>query len=179
MASASVISEKFTGFDAWPFGSRRLCVACAWAYSRQPTTQPALLITPDSVTAYPDGAALADVLIVGELPRTKAVVLPTARRRHILPTAQWGHLATDGLIVRWDDHAASNLTDLIWLRSALAATWPQLCRPTPPSRLLTAQPAQNWSHILAAWEQLQSWRVVPPLWAAARILTAGTPAGQS
>jgi hypothetical protein len=70
VTSARIISEKFTGFDAWPFGSRRLCVPCAWAYSRQPTTQPALLITTDAVTEYTDGATLANVLTVGELPST-------------------------------------------------------------------------------------------------------------
>lgn len=174
MTSARIISEKFTGFDAWPFGSRLLCVPCAWAYSRQPTTQPALLITTDAVTEYTDGAALADVLTVGELPGTCAVVLPTARRRHILPTAQWGHLATDGLVIRWDAGAAAKLADLVWLRTTVAATWPQLSRPAPPSRLLTAQPAENWSQILASWSQLQPWRTVPPLWAAARVLTTTT-----
>jgi hypothetical protein len=172
VTSSRIISEKFTGFDAWPFGSRRLCVACAWVYSRQPTTQPALLITTTTVTEYHDGAALADVLTVDELPNTHAVILPTARRRHILPTAQWGHLAIDGLVVRWDTSAATRLTDLAWLRATAGATWPQLSQPAPPARLLTAQPADRWPHILAAWSQLQPWRCVPALWAAARILSA-------
>jgi hypothetical protein len=178
VTSSRIISEKFTGFDAWPFGSRRLCVPCAWAYCRQPTTQPALLITATTTTEYTNGAVLADVLTGGELPSTHAVVLPAApplRRRHILPTAQWSHLATDGLVVRWDAGAASKLTDLAWLRTTVAATWPQLSRPAPPSRLLTAQPAEHWSRILTVWSQLDPWRAVPPLWAAARVLTT-TPA---
>jgi hypothetical protein len=58
VTSARIISEKFTGFDAWPFGSRRLCVPCAWAYSRQPTSQPALLITATTSTAYKAQTAL-------------------------------------------------------------------------------------------------------------------------
>lgn len=172
VASSRIISEKFTAFDTWPYGSRRLCVACAWAYSRQPTTQPALLITPSTVTEYGDGDALVDVLTAGPLPTTHAVVLPTARRRHILPAAQWEHLATDGLVVHWDAIAASRLTDLLWLRRTVDATWPQLTRSAPPPRLLTAQPSENWPRILDAWAQLQSWRRVPPLWAAARQLTA-------
>ena len=165
MTSARIISEKFTGFDGWPFGSRRLCVPCAWAYTRQPTTQPALLITATTVTEYSSGAALADVLTDGPLSSTQAVVLPTARRRHILPTAQWGHLATDGLVVPWDAAAAARLTDLVWLRSTVGATWPQLSRPAPPSRLLRAQPAEHWPRILTAWTELQTWRIAPPLWA--------------
>src|SRR6185295_10995345 len=67
LTSARIISEKFTGFDAWPFGSRRLCVPCAWAYSRQPTSQPSLLITDTTVTEYSSGAALADMLTVGRV----------------------------------------------------------------------------------------------------------------
>ena len=180
VTSARVISEKFTGFDAWPFGSRRLCVPCAWAYSRQPTTQPILLITTTTVTQYADGAALADALIGGPLPSSQAVVLPTARRRHILPTAEWGHLATDGLVVPWDAAAAARLADLAWLRTAVGATWPQLSRPAPPSRLLTTQPAERWPRILAAWMALRTWRTVPPLWAAARVLTnTPTPADEA
>ncbi|MBS4730639.1 hypothetical protein MSM1_20740 [Mycobacterium sp. SM1] len=179
VSSSRIISEKFTGFDAWPFGSRRLCLACAWAYSRQPTTQPALLITTTATTEYTDGAALADLLSAGELPNTHAVVLPTARRRHIVATAQWGHLATDGLVVRWDARAASKLADLAWLQSAVGATWPQLSRPAPPPQLLTAQPGYNWARIISAWSQLKSWRAVPALWAAARILISTPPAAGS
>jgi hypothetical protein len=179
VTSSRIISEKFTGFDAWPYGSRRLCVACAWAYSRQPTTQPALLITTTTVTEYPDGADLAHALTGGALPNTHAVVLPTARRRHILPTAEWGHLATDGLVVRWDAAAAARLADLGWLRSEVGATWPQLSRAAPPSRLLTVQPPDCWAQILAAWSQVQPWRSVPPLWAAARALTNSSAAARS
>jgi hypothetical protein len=171
VTSARIISEKFTGFDAWPFGSRRLCVPCAWAYSRQPTSQPSLMITDATVTEYSSGAALADVLTAGPLSGTQAVVLPTARRRHILPTAEWGHLATDGLVVPWDAAAATRLADLAWLRTTVGATWPQLSRSAPPSRLLSAQSAEHWPRVLAAWSALQTWRTVPPLWASARVLT--------
>jgi len=171
VTSARIISEKFTGFDTWPFGSRRLCVPCAWAYSRQPTNQPSLLITYTAVIEYSTGAPLAEVLTPGPLSTSQAVVLPTARRRHILPTAQWGHLATDGLVVPWDAVAATRLTDLAWLRITVGATWPQLIRSAPPSRLLSAQPRDRWQRILAAWTALQPWRTIPPLWAAARVLT--------
>ncbi len=171
VTSSRIISEKFTGFDAWPFGSRRLCVPCAWAYTRQPTTQPALLITTTAVTEYSAVAALAEVLTAGPLSNSEAVVLPIARRRHILPAAEWGHLATDGLVVTWDHTASTRLADLAWLRTTVGATWPQLHRPAPPSRLLSAQPADHWPRILAAWEALHAWRAVPPMWAAARVLT--------
>lgn len=171
MTSSRIISEKFTGFDAWPFGSRRLCVACAWAYSHQPTTQPSMLITTTAVTEYTTATALAAILAPGPLSPSQAVIVPTARRRHILPTADWGHLATDGLVVAWDGPAATRLTDLIWLRHDVGATWPQLKHSAPPSRLVRTQAAGDWSRILTAWTGLQPWRTVPPMWAAARILT--------
>ncbi len=175
VTSSRIISEKFTAFDTWPFGSRRLCVGCAWAYSRQPTTQPALLITADTVTEYSDETALAQLLMRGPLPDTHAVVLPTARRRHILPTTQWGHLATDGLVIRWSAAASSKLNELVWLRNTVCATWPQLGHPAPPSRLMIRQSPDTWSRIMTAWTQLQSWRTTPALWACARILSAPDP----
>ncbi|MDZ4270025.1 MAG: hypothetical protein U1D00_30825, partial [Mycobacterium sp.] len=121
-------------------------------------------------------AELAAALTSAALTSTQAVVLPTARRRHILPTAEWGHLATDGLVVAWDSAAADRLTDLEWLRTTVGATWPQLNHSAPPSRLLSAQPADHWPRVLAAWTSLQPWRAVPPLWAAARVLTNPPPA---
>jgi hypothetical protein len=177
VTSSRIISEKFTGYDRWPYGFRRLCVACAWAYSRQPTTQPAMLITTTTtttVTEYLNNADLAAALGAA-LPHTHAVVLPVARRRHILPTADWGHLATDGLVIRWDTTAAGRLTDLGWLRNTVGASWPQLGRAAPPAQLLSNQPRSRWPKILAIWPQLQQWRTLPALWAAAQTLTYTKP----
>lgn len=172
MTSSRIISEKFTAFDTWPFGTRRLCIPCAWAYTRRPTTQQTTLITADNVTEYPDTTQLAPILMKGPLPNTSAAIVPTAKHRHLLPTAQWGHLATEGIVVRWDAPAAQRLADLSWLRTAIGATWPQLKRPAPPPRLLTSQPADRWAPLLTAWERLQPWRRLPPLWIAVDVLTA-------
>ncbi len=177
VTSSRIISEKFTGFDSWPFGTRRLCVPCAWAYSHQPTQQTSLLITGTSLTKYSTDDQLAPMLAAGPLTTTQAAVVPTTRRRHILPTAEWGHVATDGLVTAWDATAAQRLADLAWLRTTVAATWPKLSRPTPPAVLLTAHQPELWAPILQAWESLQSWRKVPPLWALARVLT--NPAGDN
>jgi hypothetical protein len=176
--SSRIISEKFTGYDSWPYGFRHLCVPCAWAYSRQPTIMPAMLITTTTVTEYASNAELAAALGAA-LPHTHAVVLPVARRRHILPTADWGHLATDGLVIRWDTTAAGRLTDLGWLRNTVGANWRQLGQPAPPARLLSNQPRSRWPKILAIWPQLQPWRTLPALWAAAQTLThTGVVTGQ-
>ncbi|MBU8814096.1 hypothetical protein KL953_35135 [Mycolicibacterium goodii] len=193
VTSARIISEKFTGFDAWPFGSRRLCTPCAWAYSRPPSAVPAMLITTNTVTEHPKGVGLASILTAGALPNTHAVVLPASRHRHILATAEWGHLATDGLVTVWDFAAASRLSDLIMVRRAVTA-WVRanaadkkmngrqitseinralLCD-MPPYPLLAAQPRDSWPRFLAAWTALQPWRTVTPLWAATKILATTT-----
>lgn len=185
-----IVSEKFTGFDAWPFGSRRLCVPCAWAYSRPPAAVPAMVITTATVTEHPKGAGLAALMCAGALPTTHAIVLPTSHRRHILASAAWGHLATDGLVTAWDDTAASRLTALATLRPVVT-TWVRshaspssnvrhiaaeidrvLKREMPPYPLLDTQPKENWPRFLADWTALQPWRTVAPLWVAAKVLTA-------
>lgn len=187
VASSRIVSDRFTGFDAWPFGSHWLCVPCAWAYSRPPRSVPAMLITTATVTEYPDRAGLARVLTAGALPDTHAVLLPASHQRHILPSAQWGHLATDGLVVPWSAGAATRLADLIMLRP-LVTDWVRsnsrtlrhlakqvdsvLHRQAPPFSLLTAQRREGWPRFLAAWTALQPWRTVPPLWTATQFLAA-------
>lgn len=189
LASSRIISEKFTGYDSWPFGSRRLCVPCAWAYSRPPQAIPAIAITAASVTEHPKGSGLAPLLTAGGLPNTHAVVLPASRRRHILATAEWGRVATDGIVIAWDDTAAARLSALIRIRPAVTA-WVRstatdsmkgwhisreiertLQRPMPPYPLLATQPQAQWPQFVADWEVLQPWRSVAPLWVAARVLT--------
>src|SRR5690625_2368666 len=74
--SSRIVSESFTGFDAWPYGTRKLCTPCAWAYDRQPTKQPALFITTADTAQYRDGSALGDLLAGRGLAATEAVVVP-------------------------------------------------------------------------------------------------------
>lgn len=179
VVSSRVVSEKFTGFDAWPYGPARLCVPCAWAYSYTPSSAPAMLITTTGVDEYRHGADLLATLAGGALPAATAAVVPTARRRHLLPTAMWGHLAVDAFVVRWDQTAAQRLSDLAWLRCEMESLrgdqfkriWHRLSEPTPPMALLSAQPKARWSATIAAWSQLQPWRSIPQLWAAAAVLT--------
>ena len=140
VASRHVISEKFTNFDDWPFGSRRLCVPCAWAYSRSPAAVPAMMITAATVTEHPKGIGLAAVLAAGPLAHTHAVVLPTSHRRHILATAQWGHVATDGLVTAWDAAAAARLADLAMLRPVVSTIWASVSSSGTASALASRRP---------------------------------------
>jgi hypothetical protein len=176
--SSRVIGEKFTAFDGWPYGLDRLCHACAWAYTRAPNTQPCLHITTTTLTEYVDTTELLGLLTAGPLPDSHAVVVPATRRQHILPTAQWAHLATDGFVTPWNTTAAQRLTDVAWLRAIIdaakpgnATTWPRLSMPAPPSWLMRSQPADQWPLILNSWQQLQPWRSLPQLWTVARRLT--------
>lgn len=192
VASSNIISEKFTGFDAWPYGSRRLCLACAWAYSRPPRAVPTMVITANAVIEQPKSDWLSAFLTSGALPDTHAVILPSTHRRHILAAAEWGHLATDGLVLRWDAAAAARLADLAVVRptvtswvKALAATAPMNGRQiisrveetilldVPPYPLLRTLPRQSWPGFMEAWKALQPWRAIPPLWAALRNITNG------
>lgn len=150
------------------------------------------MITAGSVTEHPKGIGLAALLAAGGLPNTHAVVLPASRRRHILATAEWGHLATDGLVTAWDDAAAARLAALVRIRPAVTA-WVNstatesmngwhiardidrtLMRPMPPYPLLATLPPDQWSQFVADWTALQAWRSITPLWAAAKILTTST-----
>lgn len=176
--SSRVVSEKFAAFDGWLYGLNRLCMGCAWAYSRAPNTQPALHITTTSVTEHVDSTDLVGVLCAGPLPATAAVVVPATRRQHILPHAQWGHAATDGYLLAWDARAAQRLSEVVWLRALLCATgpgangsWIRLSAAVPPPWLFTRQTAGQWAQIMAAWELLAAWRSLPQLWAMARRLT--------
>lgn len=170
--SSRIISERFTAFDAWPYGSRRLCPPCAWAYTRAPREQLAMLITTGGVDEYSHPSDLQAALSTPHgLGTSESAVAPVIKRRHLLPTAQWGQLATDGLVVRWDATAAARLRDLSWLRTSVGASWPQLGRTAPPHRLLTAQPAELWDRVITAWEHLSPWRTIPPLWSAAQAIT--------
>lgn len=171
MASRLVVSVKFTAFADWPYGAERLCPVCAWAYSRPPAKQPAVHITRCGAVEFADRAALVEILRVKSLSTDDAVVLPTVRHRHVLATAEWGNLAVDGLVARWDDSAAELLEDLIWLRGHAGASWVQLQQPVPPIEVLRRQSGDLWTRILQAWAQLAKWRTTPPLWAAMKILT--------
>lgn len=180
--SSYAVGEKFTAFDGWPYGLDRLCHTCAWAYARKPNTQPSLHITTTAVTEYVDTTQLLALLAAGPLPNDQAVIVPATRRQHILPTAQWAHLATDGFVIRWDAAAAQHLADIAWLRTLIdtaksenATTWPRLSKPAPPPWLLNSQPAQQWPLILDAWQRLQHWRSLPQLWTVSRRLTNPRP----
>lgn len=172
VTSSRIVSERFTEFDTWPFGSRRLCVPCAWAYSHKLAAQPAMLITTITTIEYANGADLGPALTKGALQTTEAVMVPgRQRRRHVLPNMQWGHLSTDRVAIAWDETAARRLADQVWLRVTIGAAWTQLAAPTPPASLLIAQPSEVWPRIIAAWESLQVWRAIPSLWAATSILS--------
>jgi hypothetical protein len=189
VASRHVISEKFTGFDSWPFGSRRLCMACAWAYSRAPNQVKPMVISAAAVVEYAKGAELTSMLAGGALAHTHAVVLPTACRRHVLATAEWGRVAVDDFVVAWDAAAAARLVGMTtvrpvvtaWVRAnATSSTKPgqiagridrALRREMPPYALLTTLPRDGWQGFVDAWVSLQPWRSVPALWDLVKVLT--------
>lgn len=172
VSSRRIISEQFTGYDSWPFGLRRLCVPCAWAYNvLAPRDRVVWTITPTRTVAHDRATELLPLLSAGRLPGNTAVVLSVQRNHFVLPHAAWGRLTVDRLTVDWTAHHAYLLGRVAWLR-ALGFSWVQLGEQLPPAGGLRRHPPARWVEIGDAWQQLRPWRGLPAMWAAARTVTA-------
>lgn len=170
--SAEIISENFTGFDAWPYGLRRLCVPCAWAYSSAPPTARTILtITRDRTTQHRSPAAIGKRLRDGPLAGDAAIVLSVERNFHVLPHSQWGRVTFDRFTTDWDENAAHLLRRVRWLRSVGCGP-KQLLSPQPPQPFLRSLPVGSWLEVDQAWQELKSWRATPVFLFAAWNLTA-------
>ncbi|WP_238407199.1 MULTISPECIES: hypothetical protein [unclassified Mycolicibacterium] len=136
-----------------------------------------MLISNTQISEFPDGSGLFEALR-SPLPHDLAAVIPIRRlrkRRHVLPTAQWAHLAMDKLVLPWDRAAASRLVDLQWIRTVTSAGFRQLTRPAPPVRFVTSLPPDQWDRMIEAWTNLQNWRDNPTVWAAVYEISGPAP----
>ena len=112
---AGVVSRVFTGTDSWtqPAG-HLLCRACAWAYSA-PRAREAIrhvFRAPAAVRELTIAQAYGE-LSRGGLEASASMVVPIRPgRRHLLPHAQWGRIATDHGCFAWSDaDAEATLAD--------------------------------------------------------------------
>lgn len=170
--SAEVISEQFTGFDAWPYGMRRLCTPCAWCYAAFPPAGAKrwMTITRERTTYHRSTSALAQRLAAGPLTSDVAVVLAVSARHSPLAGARWGRVQADTVSVPWTQSQADRLQAVRRLRDA-GATWPELDDRQPPRSLLSRYGPAQWITIAADWEQMDPWREIPTLWSMAKALT--------
>lgn len=155
-----VVSAKFTGTDSWqrPDG-RALCSPCAWSYRER-----ALRDRPHLVNASPARLVqlslpeLSERLRHGPLNADEAITAPLrAARRHVLPTAAWGHVCVDGTPVPWTSHDAQLLEVVARLRS-LGFSYRALPLPGPPWAVLSTLEPVAQARVLDDWRTLSPWR---------------------
>ena len=135
-----VVSAKFTGFDDWvgppTFG---VCRDCAWALHTKGLRLHPLVVhrTTPSVTTATRGELAA--LLAGPLPLQVSVTVPLRPgRKHLLPSARWGHVTTGDATLRWGPGDAARLHAMHRLRRGgfggrmLDRPRPALARAAPP-----------------------------------------------
>ena len=165
VAALSVVSRKFTDAESWVYGGDWLCAACGWAYSTAELRRSVYVVDQHRpARTVVERAELGELLAAGPLPADRMAVVPVRGRRHILPTARWGHVCTDDTAVRWDDAAVALMTDLRWLRTLPGVRAAMLTDPAPPIAVMRALPADQWPQLLAAWDALTGWRTHPGAW---------------
>lgn len=163
-AAYRVVSRKFTDADCWPYGSDWLCVVCAWAYTTPALRRSVYRVHQQPAEQVPRRRCeLGAELAVGALAAETTVVLPVRGRRHILPTAQWGHVCTDDVCVRWDETAAALLRTLRWLRTQPGVRARDLESSTPPIQVLRAAGGERIT-VWKRWELLEPWREQSDTW---------------
>lgn len=164
--AALVVSRKFTDAQSWVFGGDRLCEACGWAYATPATRREVFLVdgAPSPQRTVVARTDLGDRLAAAPLSTTQVAVVPVRGRRHILPTAQWGHVCTDDTMLRWDAGAVERFAAMRWLRAEIGAGARALRAPQPPIALLRGSAGDRWATIIARWEALQVWRIAGGCW---------------
>ena len=161
--ASQVVSAKFTGFDDWvgpPTGG--VCRDCAWALHTKGLRLHPLVVhrTTPSVTTATRGELAA--LLADPLPREVSVTVPLRPgRKHLLPSARWGHVTTGDETLRWGPGDAARLHAMHRLRrggfggrmlTAPAPPWPVLRRLDPAAR----------AEALTDWARLDPWRAATP-----------------
>lgn len=160
-----VVSRRFTGYESWlnPQG-RGLCEVCVWAYRHPPLRREAHVIIrrPATLRTAPP-AELRSVLSAPLTPDTAVTVPLTPGRKHLLPTARWGHVTADNIHLTWGTGDADRLGAMCALRAA-GFSENELHRPAPSYATLRDLPHEHWPGIFEQWEQLMPWRAAPAWW---------------
>ena len=154
-----VISGKFTGWEGWadPCGDG-VCPPCAWGYRN-----PALRRTATCVTAaqprisHPAAGELAAIL-AAPLRGDMALSVPLRPgRKHLLPAAAWGRIATGDALLAWTQGDVTRLAVMRRLRRAGFGSR-MLAAPAPAFPVLRRLPPDRRSGVLADWPELAAWR---------------------
>jgi hypothetical protein len=158
-----VVSRKFTAHDTWadPAGPG-LCPACAWAYTHPALRQRATLVTsvPAGLT-HPDPAALAALLREPLSPAAALAVPLRPGRKHVLPDAAWGQIATGDARLAWTAGDARRMTVILRLRGDGFGSR-MLAQAAPPFPALRRLDPARQAGVLADWQALAPWRARRP-----------------
>ena len=158
---AGVVSRVFTGTDSWtqPAG-HLLCRACAWAYSA-PRAREAIrhvFRAPAAVRELTIAQAYGE-LSRGGLEASASMVVPIRPgRRHLLPHAQWGRIATDHGCFAWSDADADRLQAVQRLRDAGVRMAAFTDAVAPWTVIVGARARGDLTQVLGDWESLRPWR---------------------
>lgn len=166
-STAGVVSDTFTGFDAWAHpGGPTMCAACAFAYTPRLRSSAHQITRDPGVLEALSRTEAGCVLSGGSLSPDVAVLVPLrAGRKHLLPDARWGCVRVDDATLGWSHQDAARLRSVARL---VAAGFPRGClaEPAPPHRFLSRIPRQDWAGIFVAWDLISRWRTPASPWLA-------------
>jgi hypothetical protein len=134
-------------------------------------------MVPTYVTADPAGLthptlAVLTALLQAALPPAAAVALPLKPgRKHVLPGAQWGRVATGDACLPWTGQDAHRLKVMLRLRDDGFGSR-MLAAPAPPFPVLRRLPRRRQVAVLQDWAALEAWRARRPWLDLAARLTA-------
>ena len=161
------LSPNFSAYDTWTSPSHRwLCAACTWAY-----TTPALRSTTHRITTTATLQSLTrtqalDLLRSHPLTSDEALVMPLRPgRRHLLPTAPWGHITTDPGPIPWTSTDTHLLTEYAALRQR-GFTPADLASRAPDFKRLQRCGGPDLAGTLNLWKRLDPWRCPDSPWLA-------------
>lgn len=152
-AIKTVVSHNFTGWDDIDPSADGLCAACAWAL-----TDPALRTTPLIITRDMAAFATRDQLIAllgAPLSVSTAITYPLTGRKHLLPSAEWGAVATDTGVLPWELHE-SDFFQITLALGRLGASTYELRQVAPPLHLMT-----RGIDLTDMWEAMRRWSSAP------------------
>lgn len=161
--ASRVVSDRFTGYDTWadPSGFG-LCPSCAWAYRDRRLRSSAHVVEREpSSLRFVDYAQLREVLRWPLAPNTAVVVLLGAARKHALPSARFGHVCVDGVLVSWSAADVDRLAAMEKLRRS-GVSYLALGERTPPWDVISKSSPADRQRLLELWPRLDPWREARP-----------------
>ena len=161
-----VVSDGFTGWDllTQSEGEPSWCSACEWAHSEVNLRLYPWLI----INGFVGQGAPKDLLraLSRPLAPNEAVIVPVARKKHLVPAARWGVLTTDDGCYPWGAVEVTRLQALGRLRT-LGFSEKAVTEEAPRFDVLKTLKPSEQIEVFAFWLELASWRRTPLLLAVA------------